>query len=341
MTTAPTPGEPAPPPGYPPEALEAAGFPTISFDRLVVGETFRSDDKLIRPQDVETYAFAVDDDDPLFFGANPGPRPIVHPTLLANQALFLRHNRYVVPAGLHARMSFEFLRPIELGTRARTVGTVADTYVRRHKPYMVTEFETRAEQAPGGGPSDGEPLVRGRFVQMLFASPTAPPSGSAPSPAPDPPAVDPDVVEAVGRHGAPIRVGATLGPLIRTISQRQIDAYSGVKPRSIHTDPTWATAKGFPTTIAQGMMTTAYASALMTSALGMGFVAGGRMDVRFLTPVPCGTTLTVTGTVDGFSPGDDEGTVRMHVTVEARNEWDEITMAGTASGVAMAPPGRT
>ena len=44
--------------------------------------------------------------------------------------------------------------------RARSYGTVVDKYERRGKPYMVTEFTTKAE--------DGTVLVRGRFVQMLF-----------------------------------------------------------------------------------------------------------------------------------------------------------------------------
>jgi hypothetical protein len=45
-----------------------------------------------------------------------------------------------------------------------------------------------------------------------------------------------------------IRVGHQLPPLSKPIAQRQIDCYSGVRPRSIHTDPEWARAKGFPAT---------------------------------------------------------------------------------------------
>jgi acyl dehydratase len=306
--------------GFAPETLAAAGFPTISFEGLTVGEEFRSDDRLIRPQDVEAYAFVVDDHDPWFFGPSPFGGPIVHPTLLANQALFLRHTRYVVPAGLHARMVFEFVAPIPLGTRARSTGRVVDKYVRRDKPYMVTEYETRDEA--------GEILVRGRFVQMLLPG-TAPPAGTGPRPEPDPVPTDPTVTSATGRAG-PLAVGDELGPLVRTITQRQIDAYSGVRPRSIHTDESWATEKGFPTTIAQGMMTTAYVSTLMTGAIGEGFVAGGGMDVRFLRPVRCGDTLTVTATVSGFSRRRG---LTAHVDVAAGNQDGEQTMAGTATGV--------
>jgi acyl dehydratase len=325
------------PGGFDPEVLARFGFPTIAFDALRLGEEFRSDDRLIRPEDVEAYAFAVDDHDPWFFGPAPfgAGGPIAHPTLLANQALFLRHNRYVVPAGLHARMVFEFLNPIPLGTRARTTGRVVDRYWRRGKPYMVTEYLTAAE--------DGTPLVEGRFVQMLFHGATAPPPGSGaagPSvagsrPEPDPPPLDPELTAAPGRRG-PLSTGQRLGPVARTLTQRQMDCYSGVRPYSIHTDEAWAQAKGFRTTIAQGMMSSAYVSALCTEAIGAGFVAGGAMDVRFLRPVHCGDTLTAAATVSGFG-WDPGGRCRVHLTVAVHNQDGDQTLAGTASGTVLSP----
>jgi acyl dehydratase len=304
--------------------LEAAGFPVISFDRLVVGEEFRSGEHLVIPEDVETYAWAVDDHDPWFFGSGPFGGPVAHPTLLANQALFLRHSRYVVPAGLHARMAFEFLGPVRLGTRARTTGRVVDKYVRRDKPYMVTEYRTVDDE--------GNPLVAGRFTQMLFAGATAPPAGTGgPQPEPRVDVVpDTSIRRAEGRHGG-LAVGDPIGPLERAVDQRRIDAYSGVRPGSIHTDPEWAQAKGFSIPIAQGMMSTAYVSALMTDAIGAGFVVGGRMDVRFLRPVHPGTTLTITGTVTGFTQEADG--IRCHVDVAAHADDGTQTLAGTASGL--------
>lgn len=317
--------EPAPAPrSFDPAVLEAAGFPTISFERLQVGERFRSDDRLIRPQDVEAYAFAVDDHDPWFFGPSPFGGPVAHPTLLANQALFLRHTRYVVPAGLHARMSFEFLGAVRLGMRARTDGEVVDKYLRRDKPYMVTAYETCDDR--------GSVLVRGRFTQMLFREATAPPPGSSGRrPEPEAPAFEASIRRASGREGT-LEIGQRLGPQARTLGQRQIDAYSGVRPGSIHTDEAWAAAKGFPTTVAQGMMSTAYVSALATGAIGVGFVEGGRMDVRFLRPVLSVDTLAVSGTVTGFSR--DGGALRVHLEVAVHNQRGEQTLAGVASGLA-------
>ena len=36
-------------------------FPELKYEALQVGETFVSDTKLVTPEDVEAYAFAVDD----------------------------------------------------------------------------------------------------------------------------------------------------------------------------------------------------------------------------------------------------------------------------------------
>ena len=135
-------------------------FKKLTYEVLQVGEEFTSNDHVVTPEDIEAYAFAVDDHHPWFTGDSPFGGPIAHPTLLANQALMMRHNRYVVHAGLHARMEFEFLEPLRPGMRVRSYGRVVDKYERRGKPYMVTEFTTQAE--------DGTVLVRGRFVQMLF-----------------------------------------------------------------------------------------------------------------------------------------------------------------------------
>jgi acyl dehydratase len=135
-------------------------FPRLTYDALRVGEAFESNDHVVTPEDIEAYAWAVEDHHPWFSGDSPFGGPIAHPTLMANQALMMRHNHYVVPGGLHARMEFEFLEPIRPGMRVRSHGRVVDKYERRGKPYMVTEFETRAE--------GGTVLVRGRFVQMLF-----------------------------------------------------------------------------------------------------------------------------------------------------------------------------
>ena len=127
-----------------------------------------------------------------------------------------------------------------------------------------------------------------------------------------------------------IAIGHELPSLVKEISQRQIDAYSGVRPRSIHTDEAWARAKGFRAPLAQGMMSTAYVSEMMTQLLGAGFVKGGTMSVAFIKPVYVGDRLTVRGVVK--EKRRENGATRVVVDVWCENQHGEKTAVGTASG---------
>src|SRR3954454_11298522 len=146
--------------------------------------------------------------------------------------------------------------------------------------------------------------------------------------------------------GSEVVVGLELPALVKHVGQRRIDAYSGVRPHSIHTDEDWARRQGFRAPLAQGMMSTAYVSELLVGLLGTGFVEGGRIDVTFLAPVFAGDTLTVRGVVSDVvqertaedataehGAAEDGGLVRVVVAVRATNAEDRLTMAGTASGL--------
>ena len=126
-------------------------------------------------------------------------------------------------------------------------------------------------------------------------------------------------------------VGQPLPVLVKEISQRRIDAYSGVRPRSIHSDEAWARAKGFRTTLAQGMMSTAYVSQMMIRLLGPGFVRGGTLSMAFIHPVFSGDRLTVHGVIREKRP-EGAGT-RVVVEVWCENQLGEKTAVGTASGL--------
>jgi acyl dehydratase len=126
-------------------------------------------------------------------------------------------------------------------------------------------------------------------------------------------------------------VGATPPDLTKQISQRRIDVYSGVRPRSIHTDESWARAKGFRTCLAQAMMSTAYVSEMMTRFVGAGFVKGGTMSMTFIKPVYADDRLTVHGVVTDRRP--DAGRTRVVVEVWVENQHGEKTAVGTASGL--------
>jgi len=128
-----------------------------------------------------------------------------------------------------------------------------------------------------------------------------------------------------------IVVGQTLPTLVKDVGQRKIDAYSIVRARSIHTDEAWARAKGFKAPLAQGMMSTAYVSEMMTAFLGAGFVKGGTISMSFTKPVYAGDRLTVHGVVrEKRAEGD---ATRIVVEVWCENQDGGKTAVGTASGL--------
>jgi acyl dehydratase len=133
------------------------------------------------------------------------------------------------------------------------------------------------------------------------------------------------------KTAAVLAIGQELPPLLKEVTQRKIDAYSGVRPRSIHSDEAWARAKGFRAPLAQGMMSTAYVSEMMTRFLGAGFVRGGAMSVTFVKPVYAGDRLTIHGVVRDRRPED--GATRLVVDVWCENQHGEKTAIGTASGL--------
>jgi acyl dehydratase len=128
-----------------------------------------------------------------------------------------------------------------------------------------------------------------------------------------------------------IAIGQELPRLIKEIPQRKIDAYSGVRPRYIHSDEAFARAKGFRAPLAQAMMSTAYVSELMTRFVGAGFVKGGRLSMTFIKPILAGDRLTVHGVVMDRHP--EGGRTRVVVEVWCENQDGDKTAVGTASGL--------
>jgi acyl dehydratase len=128
-----------------------------------------------------------------------------------------------------------------------------------------------------------------------------------------------------------VALGQELPPLVKDVLQRKIDAYSGVRPRYIHSDEAFARTKGFAAPLAQAMMSTAYVSEMMTRFAGAGFVKGGRLSMAFVKPVLAGDRLTVHGRVKERQP--EHGRTRVVVEVWCENQHGDTTAVGTASGL--------
>jgi acyl dehydratase len=128
-----------------------------------------------------------------------------------------------------------------------------------------------------------------------------------------------------------VSIGQALPQLVKEIPQRKIDAYSGVRPRYIHSDADFARTKGFRAPLAQAMMSTAYVSEMMTRFAGAGFVKGGTLSMAFIKPVLAGDRLTVHGVVKDTQP--EGGRTRVRVEVWCENQDGDKTAVGTASAL--------
>ena len=133
------------------------------------------------------------------------------------------------------------------------------------------------------------------------------------------------------RSESGLKAGQSLPSLVKDVSQRRIDVYSGVRPRSIHSDEVFAREKGFRTCLAQGMMSTAYVSQMMVKLLGPGFARGGTLSMAFIKPVYAGDRLTVCGVVKDKQ--SDNGATRVVVEVWVENQHGEKTAVGHATGL--------
>ncbi len=105
--------------------------------------------------------------------------------------------------------------------------------------------------------------------------------------------------------------------LTKHVTQDDMTLYSG--PGNIHSDIDVARRTGLEAPIAQGMMTLAFASELMTKVCGAEWLARGEIAVKFTKPVLHGDVVTVSA-VEGADGYD----------VKAVNRSGELVMMGTA-----------
>lgn len=105
--------------------------------------------------------------------------------------------------------------------------------------------------------------------------------------------------------------------LTKHVTQDDMTLYSG--PGNIHSDLNVAKRTGLDATIAQGMMTLAYASELMTRVCGPVWLDSGEIAVKFTKPVFADDVVTVRA-----EPSDDG------YDVIATNQNGETLMIGTA-----------
>ncbi len=249
--------------------METALF---NANEIYAGRDFGRFEFEITPELVQTYIAGTGDDNPWYTRASPLGRPIA-PALILHSAPFRRLDWYLpnLFGNLHAREECEFFGPVMLGERLASRSLIVDRYLKRDREYVVNE--TLIFNAAGS-------VVARLRVHQSFL--TERPAGDA-----DRFAVDRSRERAAGRvFKVGERGGEPIEAPMRRITEPMCIAFSGPS-RNYHTDREAAREWGFPEIVVQGMLSVCLIAEMMTRRFAMGFVCGGRMDVKLVNVLWC------------------------------------------------------
>lgn len=298
------------------------------YENVAVGETFGPTELVLDEFFLKSYAYSTDDytcmrilDGAIVPGDFVPGAAIVSELMLV--FLLVYHPDKVV--GLHQREEGEHFRPVRPGERLTLTGKYVAKYEKRGKGYVMLEAEARDES--------GVLVVRQRSTEVMRVPEGVkvgtgggtPERRISPRPLAAPPAA------RIVRGTA---VGTALTPLVKRVRQAQMSVFSGaeIHKQGIHTVRAIARSAGLKDCIAQGMMESCWASEFLTRAFGEAFLASGRHNTTYLSPVYPHDTITCEGVVTGIAATPDGE--RIEAEYWMRNQDGIVTAVGWGSAVA-------
>ena len=124
---------------------------------------------------------------------------------------------------------------------------------------------------------------------------------------------------------------------LKTVAEERVYAFSGglrQEPgwpsKNIHTDVEFARSCGLPTRAASGAMFEGYLTELMIDLFGVGWLRGGKMNLRFKSIVNPGDTLLPKAVVQSRQVEDSK--VSFVLKVWCENQYGKEVVVGTATG---------
>jgi N-terminal half of MaoC dehydratase/MaoC like domain len=235
---------------------------------VYVGRDFGGAAYEISADAIENYIAATGDDHPWYRGASPVGYPVA-PALVVHSAVFRTFDWYLPNrfGNLHARQEWEGFSPIRAGETVHSRSVVVDRYTKRDREYVVNEVLLIG--------ADGRIVQRSRTHQsFLIAQDTGAEGGGF--------AVDREREKSSARvFKVGERGGEAIAAPARPISQAMCMAFSGPGV-SYHTDAEAAHKLGFPDIVVQGMWSVCLIAEMMTQRFGLGFMFGGKFDLRLV-----------------------------------------------------------
>ncbi len=240
------------------------------FDRkeVFVGRDFGGFAYDITPELVATYIAGTSDDNPWYRGESPlggalAPALILHSAVYRNLEWYLPN----IYGNLHARQEWQLLAPVKVGERLATRAVIVDRYLKRDREYVVNEVIV----TNGAGQ-----IVSISRTHQSFLLPEQTTKGFV---------VD-RAREKDSKRSFKIgeRTGESIESPMRRITEEMCMAFSG-PARNYHNDKQKAVELGFPEIVVQGMLSVCIVAEMMTQRFGLGFLYGGKMDLRLVNVV--------------------------------------------------------
>ncbi|MGH7933177.1 MAG: FAS1-like dehydratase domain-containing protein [Candidatus Binataceae bacterium] len=282
---------------------------------VYVGRDFGGGEFDITPEVVAKY-IAGTGDDHLWYRESSPLGGALAPALILHSAVFRTHDWYLpnVFGNLHARQEWEGFAPIMVGDKLHSRSVIVDRYNKRDREYVVNECLILN--------SHGQLVQRSRTHQSFLMTTAASDDGFA---------VDRSREKAAGRvFKVGERGGEALEVPMRAITQPMCMAFSG-PALNYHTDAEQAKRLGFPDIVVQGMFSVCMVAEMMTRRFGLGFLAGGKFDVRLVNVLWVNESSGPRGRVVERRPEGKR--IRAEVEVWCEKADGTKTIVGTASAL--------
>ena len=139
-----------------------------------------------------------------------------------------------------------------------------------------------------------------------------------------------------------LQVGYQFPPITKLMTEERMAVFSDMEhstcagyfqlaPPNIHNDLEFAQSEGFPSLVADGLITTHWVEATMRDLFGVGYYKGGKLMTKYIRPVYVNDEITMKLTITEKIPEDDN--IRFTLEVNCFNQFDELVTVGTASAL--------
>ena len=142
-----------------------------------------------------------------------------------------------------------------------------------------------------------------------------------------------------------LAVGHEFRPVTHDMTQGRMSIFSDMEhsntagpgrrvqlaPRNIHNNLECARSEGLPSTIADGVISTAWIEAQLRKLFGTGYLKGGRLMTKFIKPVFAGDTITIKMTLKDKVPEDSA--TRLVLDILCYNPKGDVVTVASGSGL--------